>query len=89
MQLALDERAPRVAAAVLAGGALALSGALVQATCRNPLAEPGLLGITEGAGVGAAIVVTGLSSSFSSSTFLLARLIAGAGQPAPGSARRS
>ncbi len=58
VQFALDERAPRVAAAVLAGGALALSGALVQATCRNPLAEPGILGITGGAGVGAVIVVT-------------------------------
>lgn len=64
--LALDERAPRVAAAVLAGGALALAGALVQATCRNPLAEPGILGITGGAGVGAVVVVTGLGSGFSS-----------------------
>ena len=68
VQFALDERAPRVAAAVLAGGALALSGALVQATCRNPLAEPGILGITGGAGVGAVIVVTGLGSGFSSGT---------------------
>jgi ABC-type Fe3+-siderophore transport system permease subunit len=66
VELALDERAPRIAAAVLAGGALALSGTLVQATCRNPLAEPGILGITGGAGVGAVIVVTGLSSGFSS-----------------------
>jgi iron complex transport system permease protein len=66
VQFALDERAPRVAAALLAGGALALSGALVQATCRNPLAEPGILGITGGAGVGAVVVVTGLSAGFSS-----------------------
>lgn len=66
VQFALDERAPRVAAAVLAGGALALSGAIVQATCRNPLAEPGLLGITGGAGLGAVLVVTGLASGFSS-----------------------
>lgn len=68
VDFALDERAPRVAAAVLAGGALALSGTLVQSTCRNPLAEPGILGITGGAGLGAVIVVTGLSSGFSSST---------------------
>lgn len=54
----LDERAPRIAAAVLAGGALALSGVAVQGTVRNPLAEPGLLGITAGAGLGAVIVVT-------------------------------
>ena len=68
VQFALDERAPRVGAAVLAGGALALSGTLVQATCRNPLAEPGILGITGGAGVGAVVVVTGLSSGFGAST---------------------
>jgi ABC-type Fe3+-siderophore transport system permease subunit len=59
IRFALDERAPRVAAALAAGAALALSGALVQATCRNPLAEPGILGITGGAGLGAVIVVTG------------------------------
>ncbi|WP_408898580.1 iron ABC transporter permease [Nocardioides sp. R1-1] len=63
IQFALDERAPRVAAAVLGGAALALSGALVQATCRNPLAEPGILGITGGAGVGAVVVVTGAGVS--------------------------
>ncbi|WP_338088843.1 iron chelate uptake ABC transporter family permease subunit [Nocardioides daphniae] len=68
VQFALDERAPRVAAALLAGGALALSGAIVQATCRNPLAEPGILGITGGAGLGAVVVVTGLGSGFSSGT---------------------
>ncbi|MEE2041356.1 iron ABC transporter permease [Nocardiopsis sp. CT-R113] len=55
---ALDERVPRVAAAVLAGAALALAGSIVQGTVRNPLAEPGLLGITAGAGLGAVIVVT-------------------------------
>ncbi len=59
VRFALDERAPRVVAAVLAGAGLALAGTLVQATCRNPLAEPGLLGITGGAGLGAVIVVTG------------------------------
>lgn len=55
---ALDERAPRVAAAVLAGAALALAGCVVQGTVRNPLAEPGILGITAGAGLGAVSVVT-------------------------------
>jgi iron complex transport system permease protein len=55
---ALNERAARVTAAVLAGAALALSGTVVQSTVRNPLAEPSLLGITAGAGVGAVFVVT-------------------------------
>ena len=54
---ALDDRAPRVAAAVVAGAALALAGSVVQGTVRNPLAEPGVLGITAGAGLGAVIVV--------------------------------
>ena len=58
IQRALDERLARIVAAVLAGSALALSGVAVQGTVRNPLAEPGLLGITAGAGMGAVIVVT-------------------------------
>ncbi|AZL05325.1 iron ABC transporter permease [Brevibacterium aurantiacum] len=53
-----DSRAPRVAAALAAGAALGLSGTFVQASARNPLAEPGLLGITGGAGLGAVIVIT-------------------------------
>lgn len=53
IDFALDERTPRVLAAVLCGAALALAGTVVQAVCRNPLAEPGILGITAGAGVGA------------------------------------
>lgn len=53
----LDQRVPRVVAALLAGAALGLSGSIVQAVCRNPLAEPGLLGITGGAGVGAVLTL--------------------------------
>ncbi|WP_430781476.1 iron ABC transporter permease [Actinoplanes sp. G11-F43] len=56
--LSLDDRAPRVAAAITAGAALALAGTVVQGTVRNPLAEPGVLGITAGAGLGAVAVVT-------------------------------
>jgi iron complex transport system permease protein len=54
----LDQRWPRVAAAVLAGAALAVAGTTVQAVCRNPLAEPGILGITAGAGVAAVALIT-------------------------------
>lgn len=60
---ALGERLPRTSAAVLAGAALALAGCIVQSTVRNPLAEPGLLGITAGAGLGAVVVVTLLGTS--------------------------
>lgn len=58
VRLSLDSRAPRVAAAVSAGAALALSGALVQAVARNALAEPYLLGVAGGAGLGAVSIIT-------------------------------
>ncbi|WP_435187865.1 iron ABC transporter permease [Streptomyces sp. bgisy126] len=54
----LDTRVPRVVAALLAGAALALSGTLVQAVTRNPLAEPGILGVSHGAALGAVLLVT-------------------------------
>ncbi|MGC5400947.1 iron ABC transporter permease [Streptomyces sp. DT20] len=61
---ALDDRVPRVTAAILAGAALGLAGCVVQGSVRNPLAEPGVLGISAGAGLGAASVATsGLSGS--------------------------
>jgi ABC-type Fe3+-siderophore transport system permease subunit len=53
----LDQRWPRVLAALFGGAALALAGSIVQAVCRNPLAEPSLLGVTPGASVGAVAVV--------------------------------
>lgn len=54
----LDTRVPRVLAALLAGAALALAGTVVQAVTRNPLADPGVLGVSSGAGLGAVVVVT-------------------------------
>lgn len=54
----LDARVPRVLAALTAGAALAVAGAVIQATCRNPLAEPGIIGVTGGAGLGAVLVIT-------------------------------
>ncbi|MGD9484523.1 iron chelate uptake ABC transporter family permease subunit [Streptomyces sp. TRM70308] len=43
-------RAPRALLAVAVGAALAVAGALIQTLARNPLAEPGILGVTAGAG---------------------------------------
>ncbi|HET9797177.1 MAG TPA: iron ABC transporter permease [Gemmatimonadaceae bacterium] len=54
-----DIRAPRVVLAALVGAALAMSGAALQGTMRNPLAEPYLLGVSGGAAVGAVIAVAG------------------------------
>ncbi|WP_431826310.1 iron ABC transporter permease [Microbacterium algeriense] len=60
---ALDERAPRIVAAVVAGAALALSGAVIQGVSRNPLADPSILGVTGGGGLGAVLVLTSITSS--------------------------
>lgn len=59
----MDARAPRIVAAVLAGVALAVSGALIQGVTRNPLADPTLLGVSGGASVGAVIVVTAVPAA--------------------------
>jgi iron complex transport system permease protein len=52
-----DLRAPRVVLAFLVGGSLAICGAALQAMIRNPLAEPYLLGLSSGAGLGAVIAI--------------------------------
>ncbi|MGY5957345.1 vitamin B12 ABC transporter permease BtuC [Kosakonia sp. BK9b] len=54
-------RLPRTLAVMLVGAALALSGAVMQTLFENPLAEPGLLGVSSGAGVGviAAVLLGG------------------------------
>jgi iron complex transport system permease protein len=57
-QAAVVARLPRTALAVLVGAALALAGATMQAVTRNPLADPGILGVSGGA---ALAVVTGLA----------------------------
>ncbi|MBM3534761.1 MAG: iron ABC transporter permease [Alphaproteobacteria bacterium] len=51
----LDVRGPRIAAAILVGGALASAGATYQNLFRNPLVSPGVLGVSSGAGFGAAL----------------------------------
>ena len=52
-----DLRAPRVMLAFLVGGSLGICGAALQAMIRNPLAEPYLLGLSSGAGLGAVIAI--------------------------------
>jgi iron complex transport system permease protein len=51
-------RVPRVALAILVGAGLGMSGAALQGTMRNPLAEPYLLGVSGGAAVGAVLGLT-------------------------------
>lgn len=58
-----DLRLNRMLAALVVGGSLALSGMVFQAVLRNPLAEPFILGLSGGGGVGAALmIVSGLAS---------------------------
>ncbi|WP_434290997.1 FecCD family ABC transporter permease [Celeribacter sp. SCSIO 80788] len=57
-EAAVASRIPRTILALLAGAALGLSGAAMQGVTRNPLADPGLLGVNAGA---ALAVVTGLA----------------------------
>ncbi|NEX94483.1 iron ABC transporter permease [Caulobacter sp. 17J65-9] len=55
-------RAPRAAAAAVVGACLGLSGALMQGLLRNPLADPGVLGVSASAALGAALtIVLGLA----------------------------
>lgn len=55
--IVLDLRLPRAVLACIAGGVLGLSGAVLQGFTRNPLAEPGLLGVSAGASLGAVIAL--------------------------------
>src|SRR5258708_6803997 len=50
-------RLPRTLLACLVGATLGLSGAVLQGFTRNPLAEPGLLGVSAGASLGAVIAI--------------------------------
>ena len=52
-----DLRMPRGLSAVLIGGNLAVAGALLQTTMKNPLADPGIIGISSGASLGAIAVM--------------------------------
>ncbi|WP_026566558.1 FecCD family ABC transporter permease [Bacillus sp. UNC41MFS5] len=55
-------RFPRAAAAIFVGAALAVSGAIMQGLTRNPLADPGLLGLTAGANAALAITIAFIPS---------------------------
>jgi len=60
----IDIRLPRVLFAMVAGAALAISGAAMQALFRNPLAEPGLIGISAGGSLGAVAAIVLTSGGF-------------------------
>lgn len=55
--IVLQIRLPRTVLALMVGGALGLGGAVLQGFTRNPLAEPGLLGVSTGAALGAVVAI--------------------------------
>lgn len=67
-----DLRAPRTVLGLMAGATLGLSGAVLQGLLRNPLAEPGLLGVSTGAALGAVVAIYfSLAASFALAAPLL------------------
>lgn len=59
-----DLRFPRIVIAMLAGAAISVSGVLFQAVLKNPLADPGIIGISSGAGFVSVIVTAFFPSLF-------------------------
>lgn len=55
--LVLDVRLPRVVAGLIVGAGLAVSGAALQGLFRNPLADPGVIGVSSGASLGAVLAM--------------------------------
>ena len=59
----LELRLPRALLALLVGMALAVAGTIAQAVMRNPLAEPGILGINAGAALAATLLIVALPAA--------------------------
>ncbi len=84
----VELRLPRTALAILVGGALGLAGAVMQGYLRNPLADPGLFGVSAGAAFGAVVslyfgyaaqawLLPGFALAGAAATMALLALIAG------------
>lgn len=65
-----DLRFPRIFIAMLGGAAMAVSGVLLQAVMKNPLADPGIIGISSGASFVAVIITAYYPRLFSSRQYL-------------------
>ncbi|MCX6070531.1 MAG: iron chelate uptake ABC transporter family permease subunit [Chloroflexi bacterium] len=62
-RLVLSLRLPRLLTAMMMGSSLAAAGLIFQMVFRNPLVEPGLLGVSQGAAFGAALSILALQAS--------------------------
>lgn len=71
-QLIRDVRLPRMLCAVLAGGMLSLAGTMMQGVMRNPVAEPSIMGVTQGAVLFVAVASVTSMSGNAYGTFFMA-----------------
>lgn len=69
--LLLEFRLPRIVIAVLIGMGLAVSGTVLQGVVKNPLADPGIIGINAGAGLAVMIFVIYFSTELGNSVFIM------------------
>lgn len=72
----LQSRVPQAVTALLCGGALAVSGLMLQTAFRNPLAGPSILGINSGAGLGVAFVLLAFGGSVTAGTLAFSGFVA-------------
>ena len=74
--IVLESRLPQALTATLCGGALAVSGLMLQTAFRNPLADPSIFGISSGSGLGVALVMLLLGGSFSAGSLAVSGFVA-------------
>jgi iron complex transport system permease protein len=67
----IEFRLPRIVISILVGAGLAVSGCILQGVSRNPLADPGLLGITIGAGLAVVLFISFFPSNVQAPTLLM------------------
>ena len=74
--IVLESRLPQAITALLCGGALAVSGLMLQTAFRNALADPSIFGISSGAGLGVALVILLLGGSIGAGSVSLSGYVA-------------
>ena len=74
--IVMENRLPQAVTAILAGGSLAVSGLMLQTAFRNPLADPGIFGISSGAGLGVALTMLFLGGSIGAGSMAVSGFMA-------------